>query len=327
MSMTPAKDTRAIYAYLRVIALFVSWVALTLVGAFVYLHFRTGAPLQWRPLLGISASAIVMLAVAIWSSKGTLSLANAVSAPTLLLAGSLAVVHWRRLIDGRTLSRADWAVLVAGTVITLWAAVTGARAKRRRPIGTSTFNPDGQQLAAREDVHINMDTIRYHLSEADFVAFNRYVMRRHWVQSALQVLSPGMGLSVVLFLLLRNDTDDARVAVVTSIGVGLVASVLWALLLRSELRTVVSRQVAADPYALGLREILLSPEGFRERTEVNDSLHRWVGFDSIGVTRSHVFLHLNRFTAYIVPRSVLPPEALAQIVAAVSDSKIWRNAV
>jgi len=172
-----------------------------------------------------------------------------------------------------------------------------------------------------------MNAIQYNLSESDFMALNYYMVRRHWRYMVLQVLSPGVGLGAVTFFMLRGDTHDTRASLVTAIVVGLIASLLYALYYRSQLNTAVSKQLTADPHALGPREVLLTPEGFRESTQINDSFHKWVGFDSIGITPSHVFLHLNRFTAYIIPRSVLPPDALVLIGAAVPNSRVWRSGV
>ncbi len=172
-----------------------------------------------------------------------------------------------------------------------------------------------------------MESTQYALTEADFMALNHYMVWRHWRYMTLQVLSPGVGLGAVVFVLLRGDTHDTRASVVTAIVVGVIGSVLYALYYRSQLRAAVSKQLAADPNALGQREILLTPEGFRERTQINDSFHKWEGFESVGITQSHVFLHLNRFTAYIIPRSVLPPEAMALIGSAVPDSKVKRRGV
>ena len=125
-------DARAIYATLRLVAVLVSSLVAALVGCVVYLHFRAGVCIHWPALLATLSVALLTLAVATWSSKGALSPSSAASMPAILCCGFLAAAHWRRLIDGRLLTRADWLVLVLGTAVVLWGAVTGELSRRRR---------------------------------------------------------------------------------------------------------------------------------------------------------------------------------------------------
>ena len=125
-------DIRAIYSTLRLVAVLVSSLVAALVGCVVYLHFRAGVRVHWLALLATLAVAILTLAVATRSTKGALSLGSAASMPAILCCGFLAAAHWRRLLDGRVLTRADWLVLVLGTAVLIWGAVTGELSRRRR---------------------------------------------------------------------------------------------------------------------------------------------------------------------------------------------------
>ncbi len=146
-----------------------------------------------------------------------------------------------------------------------------------------------------------MFSFQYRLSEADFVAFNRYVVSRHRKSFVLQVLASGAGLAVVFFAFLRSETHDTRASLITAVVVGLLGSLLYFLYFRSQTKASIAKQLANDPYALDAREIIVSVEGFRERTAVNDSFHAWQGLESVGITRTHVFLHLTSLTAFIIP--------------------------
>lgn len=170
-----------------------------------------------------------------------------------------------------------------------------------------------------------MTTTHYRLSESDFIALNRYVLLRHRRAVVMNIVSTGAAVGLVAFVLLRSETHDTGASLIAGAVVGLVTSCLYALYIRSQIRTDVSKHLAADSNALGDREITVTPEGIRERTQSNDCFHAWSGLDSVGITRTHVFMHLDRFTAYIVPRAMLSPDAIELILSSVPDAKRWSH--
>ena len=168
-----------------------------------------------------------------------------------------------------------------------------------------------------------MSTARYHLTAADLLAFNRYVLRRHRGNVAMQLLYTGLGLGVVSFLLLRADTHDTKSSLLTAGILGAIGVFLHWLYLRSQVKASIARQMATDPTVLGEREFEVSREGIRERTAMNDSFHAWAGLTSVALTPSHAFFHLGPLTAFIVPRTALPPDAIDLVRASVPHDKLW----
>ena len=167
-----------------------------------------------------------------------------------------------------------------------------------------------------------MFSSQYRLSESDFVAFNRYIVARHRRNAILQILAPGAGLALVTFVLLRGETHDTRASLITGAVVGVVGALLYLLYFLSQTKATIAKQLAGDPHALEVREVIVTADGFRERTPVNDSFHSWQGLESVSITRTHVFLHLTSLTAYIIPRAVLSPEAFSLVKASVPTNKV-----
>ena len=168
-----------------------------------------------------------------------------------------------------------------------------------------------------------MNTARYHLTAADLLAFNRYVLRRHRGNVAMQLLYTAVGLGVVSFLVLRVDTHDTTASLLVGRILGLVGVLLHWLYLRSQVKAGIAKQLASDPSVLGEREFVVSPEGIREKTAINDSFHAWAGLTSVARTPSHAFFHIGPLLAFIVPRSVLSAEALRLVRESVPSDKLW----
>jgi hypothetical protein len=64
---------------------------------------------------------------------------------------------------------------------------------------------------------------------------------------------------------------------------------------------------------LGKHELEIRDEGLVERTDINESLHRWAGFHKIVLTRRHLFIYVTDTNAHVVPRRCFAsePEMLA----------------
>ncbi|HEX9145538.1 MAG TPA: YcxB family protein [Candidatus Binatia bacterium] len=52
----------------------------------------------------------------------------------------------------------------------------------------------------------------------------------------------------------------------------------------------------------GLHDFSLSPTGLHESTAVNDSLYQWSGIQSVVRVRSYMLVHINNYSAYVIPR-------------------------
>jgi hypothetical protein len=57
---------------------------------------------------------------------------------------------------------------------------------------------------------------------------------------------------------------------------------------------------------LGAHELEIRDEGLLEKTDVNESLHRWSGFGKIGRTRRHLFIFVGGNIVHYVPFRCFP---------------------
>lgn len=60
---------------------------------------------------------------------------------------------------------------------------------------------------------------------------------------------------------------------------------------------------------LGKHELEIRDEGLIERTDINESLHRWAGFHKIVLTRRHLFIYVTDNNAHVVPRRCFATES------------------
>lgn len=56
----------------------------------------------------------------------------------------------------------------------------------------------------------------------------------------------------------------------------------------------------------GIHEFSLSPTGMHERTAVNDSQFLWTGIQSIVKVGGYMIIHINNYSAYVIPRRAFP---------------------
>ena len=62
---------------------------------------------------------------------------------------------------------------------------------------------------------------------------------------------------------------------------------------------------------LGQHTLEITPEGLRERTDVNDALHRWTGVTRVLSVAGYLFIYLGESTAHFqVPKRGISPEIL-----------------
>ncbi len=142
-------------------------------------------------------------------------------------------------------------------------------------------------------------TIRYSLTRRDLLRWHFYVLIRNRVLLVF-------GLATSLFLVWNGlrapDMADKPIAF----------KIFFALLLTAALFCVVGFvtmlmmvcMVMARKYRglLGTHELEIRDEGLLERTDVNESLHRWSGFHKLIETRRHLYIYVTDTMAHIVPR-------------------------
>lgn len=59
---------------------------------------------------------------------------------------------------------------------------------------------------------------------------------------------------------------------------------------------------------LGEHELEIRPEGLVERTDVNETLHRWSGFHKVAMTGRYLYIYVTDNNVHIVPRRCFPAE-------------------
>jgi len=53
---------------------------------------------------------------------------------------------------------------------------------------------------------------------------------------------------------------------------------------------------------LGRHELEIGEDGLAERTEINESLYRWSGFQKLRKSRNYLFLYVTDHSAHVVPK-------------------------
>jgi YcxB-like protein len=56
-------------------------------------------------------------------------------------------------------------------------------------------------------------------------------------------------------------------------------------------------------------ELEIRDDGLLERTEVNESLHRWPGFHKIATTGNYLYIYVTDNNVHVVPRRAFPSDA------------------
>lgn len=148
-------------------------------------------------------------------------------------------------------------------------------------------------------------SVRYSLTRGDILRWQFYLLIRNRVLICF-------GLIVSLFLV-WNDLRTPALAtqstgfkifyalvfpVLMFCGVGLATMILMAcMVLFKKYRGL-----------LGDHELEIRKDGLVERTEVNESLHRWEGFHKVICTRRYLYIYVTDNNVHIVPRRYLTSE-------------------
>jgi hypothetical protein len=156
--------------------------------------------------------------------------------------------------------------------------------------------------------------IEYDLSPDDLLYFQRY----HWRHSpALQrqyrlgfIASPLLGF-------LAGVTLVGWERPLVWIGVFMTAAVFYAAVygwcVRRSLRSTISAVLAEGKNrgVLGRHTIELRPDGLREATDVNDTVHTWRGVERIEADEHFIFIYTQAMMAHGIPRRAFstPEEA------------------
>ncbi len=142
-------------------------------------------------------------------------------------------------------------------------------------------------------------SVRYSLTRRDILRWQIHLLVRNRVLLAF-------GLVVSLFLA-WNDLRTPELAA-HSTGFKIFYAIFFAILMfcivGSALMVLMVCMVLFKKYRglLGEHELEVRDEGLVERTEVNESLHRWGGFHKIVSTGSYLYIYVTDASVHIVPR-------------------------
>ena len=140
------------------------------------------------------------------------------------------------------------------------------------------------------------------LKPKDFLAYNKFVyFKRNRRAFALNALATLFLFVLLPLLWFQTMLDSWILSAIGASFLGLVSFLLWYLLFWRGLKRG-SRAQAESVSGRALRSIAITSAGFRETTDANDCFHSWSDIEAVSLTREYVFVHLNRISAFIVPR-------------------------
>jgi len=155
-----------------------------------------------------------------------------------------------------------------------------------------------QQLSVRFSLD-RWDLIRCRLW---VIAHNRFVV----------LLTLAMSLGIPL-LNLRDPEIASRSAGFKVFYVVFLAAVMFALMAVIQIAMQFLFMLSnKNRGVLGAHELEIRDEGLVERTDVNESLHRWPGFGKIGRTGSYLFMFVGGNIVHYVPFRCFPSEEEAK---------------
>jgi hypothetical protein len=142
-------------------------------------------------------------------------------------------------------------------------------------------------------------TVKYSLTRGDLLRWQFFVFVRNRVLLVF-------GLIVSLFLV-WNDLRAPELAA-HSAGFKLFYAVILTVLVLGTMSLgtmlLTAAMVMLKPYRglLGAHELEIRADGLVERTDINESLHRWSGFHKILSTGRHLYIYVTDNNVHIVPR-------------------------
>jgi len=142
-------------------------------------------------------------------------------------------------------------------------------------------------------------TVRYSLTRGDILRWQFYLFCRHRVL---------IGFIVIVSLgLAWNDCrtpEFAAYPIAAKILYAIFLVVLMLCFVGCTTMATMALTVMFKKYrgVLGEHELEIREDGLVERTDVNESVHRWAGFHKIITKRWYLYIYVTDANAYIVPR-------------------------
>ncbi len=148
-------------------------------------------------------------------------------------------------------------------------------------------------------------TVRYSLTRGDILRWQFYLFCRHRVLIGFIVIV-GLGLA-------WNDCrtpEFAAFPIATKILYAIFMAALMLFFVGGATMASMALTVMFKKYrgVLGEHELEIRDDGLVERTDVNESVHRWAGFHKIITKRGYLFIYVTDANAHIVPRRFFASE-------------------
>lgn len=153
-----------------------------------------------------------------------------------------------------------------------------------------TTSPESTQRITR---------FKYSLQRKDIMAWHIYVMFHNRFLIGFLVV-----VNSILFLINLRATEVAGRTIGFKLIYSLTATLMLTCFAIAGTMLVMFLMVATKKFrgVLGEHELDIQEEGLVERTEFNQTVHRWKGFHKIVSTRKHLYIYVTDNNAHVVPR-------------------------
>ena len=160
-------------------------------------------------------------------------------------------------------------------------------------------------------------TINIDITREDYWEFNKFVwFKNRFGFKKIFVPASIIGLGVVIAISLNKPFDIGDIAILAILYYLVYFAIygLYSILTYHSLRQTVKKYPDKDGSILGRKEYTISEEGFREVTEASEMLTKWKGIQKVEETEKHIFIFIDKISAFIIPKRYLPTSSCAELI-------------
>jgi len=149
-------------------------------------------------------------------------------------------------------------------------------------------------------------TVKYSVNRWDILRWHFYLLVRNRVLAVFMLIATGF--------FVWNDLKRPELAE-HGVGFRIFYGVFFAIIMLSIVGAVTMLLTALTIVFkkfrgfLGEHELEFREDGLIERTDVNESIHRWTGFHKFVVTRKYFYLYVTDNNVHVVPRRCFASQA------------------